>query len=104
MATFILVLQWAAEGIEAFDALLALEDEISGVLSEDTFVDGHDVGCSELNLFIRTGDPSGTLRAVQSSGLLRGSWAESMAAGYRSAHGANYTVLWPPGRTEFRVR
>lgn len=90
-----LVLQFRGDSLADYDAMVALESELTELLT-DAEIDGHDVGSGERNIFILTSDPRTTFR--QSRPVLeRRRCLESVAAAYREADGEKYTVIWPEG-------
>jgi hypothetical protein len=58
-----LVLQFAANTVADYDALIAIERQLIETLGESS-VDGHDMGSSEANIFILTTDPQNTFRQL----------------------------------------
>ena len=98
-----LVLQWPATSISDYDALIEVEDALIEKLSDDNEVDGHDAGSGEVNIFIRTDDPERALKQVED--ILGGHvfWVDVRVA-YREVAGNEYTILWPKGLAEFRVK
>lgn len=100
---YILVLQWSATSEADYDALIAMEDVLEGSLaSAHGFVDGHDFGSGEMNIFVHTDLP---LEAFANAAASLGAdprWADVRAA-YRSAEGDRYEVLWPQTLQEFSV-
>ena len=99
----ILVLQWPGSAEVDFEQLVRMEDELEGSLSESSSVDGHDVGSGEMNIFIETDQPSRAFAEVQ---RILGHWPRwpDVRVAHRERNGDIYTVLWPPGRTEFTVK
>ena len=99
----ILVLQWPGSAEVDFEQLVRMEDELEGSLSESSIVDGHDVGSEEMNIFIGTDQPSRAFAEVQ---RILGHWPRwpDVRVAHRERSGDIYTVLWPPGRTEFTVK
>ena len=97
-----LVLQWPADSIEDYDALVAIENEFTESLSADHHVDGHDAGSDEANIFITTNSPEDAFEEVREicdgSELKRG-----MRVAYREVSGDEYTILWPRGLRVFTV-
>ena len=100
---FILVLQWSATSEAEYDALISMEDRLESEFDEAYgYVDGHDFGSGEMNIFVHTDLP---LDAFRSAGTaLRGhpGWATVRAA-YRPTDGDDYTVVWPETLQEFSV-
>jgi len=60
-----LVLQFRGDWLDDFDAMAALEEELTDVLGDSADVDGHDVGSGETNIFIFTSNPAGTFDSVK---------------------------------------
>ena len=88
-----LVLQFAADTIPDYDALIAMEHQLIDTLG-DGFVDGHDMGSGEANIFIHTSDPQDTFRQLAPL-LLRSGRMHAVTAAYRSTDEDEYHVLWP---------
>jgi hypothetical protein len=97
-----LVLQFAATGLADFENLVRLEESLSRHTRTLAEVDGHDFGSGEFNIFILTDCPE---KIFEISEELRRSELPNHAptAAYRELIGDSYTVLSPPGQTEFRV-
>lgn len=100
---YILVLQWPGTSEIDFDALIAMEDLLEAALPEaHGFVDGHDFGAGQMNIFVHTDRP---LEAFQDAVASLGSdprWASTRVA-YRPAGGDRYVLLWPPTLEAFSV-
>ena len=100
-----LVLQFPLDSIEDYDALIEYETKLMQThpLRDLFIVDGHDAGNAEMNLFLHTNDPRGSLKALLAQ-------AESpllieMKAGYRELNPeADYQPLWPESLTEFTIQ
>ena len=100
---YVLVLQWPASSEADFDALIEMEGALESSLNEvHGFVDGHDFGSGEMNLFIHTDAPLHAFRDAHSSLGTDARWAAVRAA-YRPADGDGYEVVWPEGLREFSV-
>jgi len=99
----ILVLQWPGSSEAHFDELIKIEEDLEQALTDGASVDGHDFGSGEMNIFIETDEPSRTFATVKQVLSRRPSWAGVRAA-YREATGDTYTVLWPAGLTDFKVK
>jgi len=98
-----LVLQWPASSIRDYDAMLEIEQSLTKNLSEANDVDGHDAGSNEVNLFIKTNDPKRTFIEIKTILGSRDFWIDARVA-YREIEGVEYTILWPPGLIEFKVK
>ena len=88
-----LVLQFAAEAISDYHALIAIESQLIAVLGEAA-VDGHDMGSGEANIFLVTSDPQKTFRQIAPV-LERTGHMAAVAAAYRRTDEDLYHVLWP---------
>ena len=100
---FQLVLQFRGDSLDDFDAMVALEDQLTEELGDSADVDGHDIGSGETNIFIITSDPAATFRRARSV-LERREQLHSVTAAYREVEGEQYTVIWPEGSAiEFSV-
>jgi hypothetical protein len=97
---FQLVIQFPATSLEEFDALIRLETALN--MEKEIFLDGHDFGMGEFNIFIHTNEPRvilervGDLIKAQLPGI-------PFAAGYRDFSEDNYIPLWPTGLESFVV-
>ena len=85
-----------------YDAFVELETMIIDSIGQRGTVDGHDIGCGEMNVFIYTNDPAETLRFIQNT-LGTRDFAPTMKAAFREVESDEFTVLYPPGETEFLV-
>lgn len=99
----ILVLQWPGSSEADFEELITMEDALDRSLDESAIVDGHDFGSGEMNIFIQTDEPARAFTEVQAVLRHGPRWTDVRAA-HREATGDTYTVLWPLGQTEFRVK
>jgi hypothetical protein len=65
-------------------------------------VDGHDIGAGEMNVFIHSDDRKGTFGKAMS--LIQGKYdLKELIVGYRNFEHDDYTPVFPPGLTVFRV-
>ena len=55
-----LVLQFQGDSLGDFDAMVALEDELSVLLADSADIDGHDIGSGQANIFIFSFNPTAT--------------------------------------------
>ena len=53
-----LTLQFRGDSLGDYDAMVALEDELTEQVGDSAEVDGHDCGSGETNIFIFTPDPA----------------------------------------------
>ena len=88
-----LVLQFAADTLTDYDALVALEGQLNDVLGSGA-VDGHDMGSGEANIFIHATDPQDSFRQLVPV-LERSGYLSRVTAAYRRTDGDRYHVLWP---------
>lgn len=100
---FILVLQWPADSEADYDALIAIEDALERALpAAHGFVDGHDFGAGEMNIFVHTDDPLEAFGVAVSSLDAHPRWAEVRAA-YRPTEGDRFILVWPETLQDFSV-
>lgn len=91
---YILTLQIDGETLADYDKLIEFEDRLSEVLADGDFVDGHDMGSHEMNLFIVTETPHDAFQRIMNSNPELRTRSDLKAA-FREADGEEYTVLWP---------
>src|ERR1041385_8529897 len=97
------VLQFPGNSLNDFDELIALEETLTKKLAAVAKVDGHDFGSGEMNIFIFTEEPEQSFQRIKPTLASRGNF-DSVIAAYGETTGEDYTILWPPGRTEpFRI-
>ena len=97
-----LVLQFPHESLVDFDAMVALEDELTTALQPEHDVDGHDWGSGEMNIFVHSNDPRAAF--ISARRVIPPSLHRFLRAAFRKTRGDTYTVLWPPGATTFEVK
>ena len=97
-----LVLQLPGSDLTDFDALLELEEELIEILGNLGYVDGHDAGAGEMNIFIHTNDPAIAFERVKNSQRGRRCLARLKAA-FREIGNDDYTILYPRDLTSFSV-
>jgi hypothetical protein len=96
-----LVLQFAADSMQDFDRLVALEDTLIEEL-DDATVDGHDFGLGKFNIFVLTDHP--TTVFGKAHGIVNSQGVPNvMQSAYREMDGEDYVILWPSSLTEFSV-
>jgi hypothetical protein len=99
---FQLVLQFQATRMQDFDELVALEEELDGLLPPASQVDGHDFGVGEFNIFVLTDQPRETFSTAQAL-LQRRLPQRQLRAAYRKIDEDRFVILWPPDLEEFTV-
>lgn len=97
-----LVLQMPFTDESDIDHLYALEEELEDKVRSPAFVDGHDFGSGEMNIFIHTNKPEATFAAIRKQ-LAESPFAQSFRAGYRELAADDYAVLWPESLESFSV-
>jgi hypothetical protein len=97
-----LVLQWPGSSLDDYDEMIALEERLDRGLTGDGFIDGHDEGEAETNIFILTENPRDTFTEVKELIGDHPRWKDVRIA-YRELDGEKYTVLWPKGLKTFNV-
>jgi hypothetical protein len=66
-----LTLQFRGDSLDDYDAMIALEAELTAELGDSADVDGHDCGSGETNIFIFTRDPSATFQHLIAHSICR---------------------------------
>jgi hypothetical protein len=85
------------------DEVLALEDDLIERLDPDVvFLDGHDAGSGEMNLFLFTNEPAEASALIKPIMTARSLLGQSTAA-YRPTDGEDFVPLWPEGLQTFEV-
>ena len=97
-----LVLQFAADSLEDYDRLVALEDSLIEELGDVANVDGHDFGLGEFNIFILTDDPTAVFGKAHSI-VINQRLPNVLRSAYREMDGEDYVILWPSALTDFNV-
>lgn len=96
-------MQWLSDSSSLnYDKLLEIEELLEEKLSDESEVDGHDIGSEQMNIFIFTDNP---LRSVEHVKAILGkhkSW-EAIRVAYRETNGNKYTILWPKHLIQFVV-
>ena len=100
---FQLVLQFDCRSLEAFDAIVEVEEQLISLLGESAEVDGHDIGSEEANIFIHTFEPMESFQKCHMFLASKSPRVSTYRAAYRSLAGGEYTVLYPDGSIKFRV-
>jgi hypothetical protein len=96
-------LQWPGTCEADLDALIAMESLLEANLADaHGFVDGHDFGAGEMNIFVHTDRPLDAFQDAVTSLSPDPRWAGVRAA-YRPADGDRYVVVWPKALDVFSV-
>lgn len=98
-----LVLQLKTGQNSDFDDLVDLEDVLEEQLEGIAEIDGHDMGRSEMNLFIITESPGKTFEVTKSV-VEKSRFSNNFKAAYRDLEGEEFTILWPADLKEFSVQ
>jgi hypothetical protein len=96
-----LVLQFSVASIEDYDLLISLEDRFAESLGDLGYVDGHDAGTGEMNIFIVTDQPERTFERVKAN--LNRDCYQSAKIAYREIGKDQYTILHPQGLDRFAI-
>ena len=96
------VIQWSADSIKDYDAMIVVEDALIEQLTDGHEVDGHDSGSGEINIFMLTNDFGRAFEEVKSILHAEGMW-KGVRIAYREVDKSRYTVLWPQGLREFII-
>jgi hypothetical protein len=101
--TYLLILQWSVTSETDFDALISMEDLLKAELPDaHGFVDGHDFGAGEMNIFVHTDRPLDAFQDAATTLSPDPLWVGVRAA-YRPAEGGRYVVVWPKELEAFSV-
>ena len=84
------------------DALIELEDLLRQNLSDESRVDGYDLGSGEMNIFILTDRPKSAFDSAKDILQRHALWPQ-MRAAYRNIDAEDYTILWPANLKTFGV-
>jgi hypothetical protein len=96
-----LVLQFDLSAPDDYDAVLAVEEELTAALADMAEVEGHNVCTRMMHVFIWCDEADETftsVREIVDPGLL-----DHARAGWRHADEDAFTPLWPPGLDRFDV-
>lgn len=74
----------------------------AGLDAAHGFVDGHDFGSGEMNIFVHTDLPFAAFQDAQASLSIAQRWGDLRAA-FRSTDSDLYTVVWPETLLKFSV-
>ena len=99
---FQLVLQLPATSIKDYDTLIELEDSVLRGLGGLGNVDGHDAGSGEANIFILTDEPHLVFERIETM-LGSKDFMPDLKVAYREIGTDNFTIIHPPGLTQFAV-
>jgi prepilin-type processing-associated H-X9-DG protein len=97
-----LILQLRASSAGDYDEMVELEEIIIGNLANLGFVDGHDAGSGEINIFILTDSPKAAFDRIRQTSTMRDVMADLKVA-YREIGKDDFTVLHPEGLTRFAI-
>ena len=103
MPEYQLVLQIPEDAVLDFDAMVAIEDELSSALSPEHDVDGHDIGSGTINYFVITKAPGKAFSLAKTIFVERGLLSNLRAASRRRDAG-KYELVWPENdETPFKL-
>lgn len=88
-----LVLQLPADNNTDYDLLVEIGSHLETDLSNEHYVDGHDFGSGQMNIFIHTNSPE--LAFTESKQVLSKLGVVEFKAAYRKLEAEEYTWLWP---------
>lgn len=94
-----LVIQINSSSIADFDAMMKLEDELRLELTGAAEVDGHDMGCGEINIFILTTNPIAIFNQIVPV-LNKHKLLKEIRSAFRLVSEDDYTVIWPEHLTD----
>jgi hypothetical protein len=97
-----LVLQLPSSSLGDYDRLLLIEETIRTGLGDLGFVDGHDIGSGEMNVFIHTDTPQLAFKKAQSLLVARQD-CMALRAGYRDFKDEECVPIYPAGLRHFSI-
>ncbi len=97
-----LVLQFPADSLKDYDAMIELENCIIAGLGDLGEVDGHDMGAGEMNIFVRTNHPKLAFeKIIELRGMIN--FLPDLKAAYREVGKDIFTVVYPSGLEHFVI-
>ena len=96
-----LVLQFDLSAPDDFDAVLAVEEQLTEALEGMAEVEGHNVGTRLMHVFIWCDEADETFTSVRD--VVDTEMLDHARAGWRHADDETFTPLWPPGLERFDV-
>ena len=81
------------------DAMLSLEERVERALKHGDFVDGHDSGSGEWNIFLDIADPGAAFANI--AAVLEG--RRGLRVAYREMGASKYVPMFPSDLRNFRV-
>jgi len=97
-----LILQFPASSLEDYDEMIELEEAIIGHLANLGYLDGHDAGSGERNIFILTDSPKAAFDRIRQMPSMRNAMPDLKVA-YRELGKDGFTILHPAGLTRFAI-
>jgi hypothetical protein len=97
-----LVLQFRGSSLDDYEELVELENSILECLGEVGYVDGHDGGGGEMNMFIHTNDPKQAFDKVRQF-LETRCLMSRMKVAFREFGSESYTILHPHKEKHFSI-
>ena len=97
-----LVVQFAADSLQDFDRLVALETTLVEKLSDIATVDGHDFGLGKFNIFMLTDDPAAAFTEAHEI-VREETIPRDLRSAYRRMSGGKYVTLWPSSLADFSL-
>jgi len=101
MMRYQLVIQADHKSLPDYDVMILLEQKIEERLEAGDFVDGHDAGSGEWNIFLDVADPHSTWSKL--APLFEGE-TRGIRVAYRELEGSKYTALFPASLSRFSLR
>jgi len=82
--------------------MISIENSLIEGLSNNSEVDGHDMGSGQANIFIRTDNPASAFESIRKILEDCDAWPNVRVA-YREVERSEYTILWPKYLREFKI-
>jgi hypothetical protein len=99
---FQLVFQLPASSIQDYDEMIGLEEQIESSLGDLGYVDGHDMGSGEVNIFIVTDKPDEIFQHIKPI-LLAKDLMPKLKVAYREIGKSKFTIIYPLQLVDFKI-
>ena len=95
-------MQFSADSLKDYDAMIELENNIISGLGNLGEVDGHDMGAGEMNIFVRTNHPKLAFEKIKEIPEIV-EFMPDLKAAYRDVGTDIFTIVYPPGLKHFMI-
>lgn len=89
-----LILRFRSGSIESLEDLATFEQDLATLLGATAYVDGHEVGRGNTDVYLLTDNPTSTFRRAKPL-LEQLQLLDKVVAAHRVVGGARFAVIWP---------